>query len=182
MLQEHYKQIINEDGEENNNNNNNNNVNKDFFQKHFFLYHRKSFPRKGIIKYKFKTHEEFNKQTLLVAIKKELCDCLDETLKYDDSVITNFYISFDEKNDTDNKFRKDRTKKVYRILDDNIKKIKFNLYLSSYVLHPLLFSTQKEYKIYSLFLYLDSGKYDSFVDVFFSTGNFYFLLNLPNNY
>jgi hypothetical protein len=57
-----------------------------------------------------------------------LCDCLDETLKYDDSVITNFFINFDEKNDTNNKFRKDRTKKVYRILDDNIKKMKYNLY------------------------------------------------------
>jgi hypothetical protein len=45
-----------------------------------------------------------------------------------------FFISFDEKNDTDNKFRKDRTKKVYRILDDNIKKMKYNLDPSSYVL------------------------------------------------
>jgi site-specific DNA-adenine methylase len=32
-----------------------------------------------------------------------------------------------------------------------------------------------------LFPHLDSGKYDSFVDVFFRTGNFYFFLNLPNN-
>jgi hypothetical protein len=78
------------------------------------------FPRKGVIKYKFKTHEEFNKQTLLVATKKEFCDCLDETLKYVDSV-----------NDTNSKFRKDRTKKVSRILDDNIKKMKYNLSPSS---------------------------------------------------
>jgi hypothetical protein len=139
MQREHYKQIINEGREENNNNNNNT------FPKCIFLYHRKSFPRKGVIKYKFKTHEEFNKQTLLVAIKKELFDCLDETLKYDDSVITNFYISFDENNDSDNKFRKDRTKKFYRILDDNIKKMKYNLYPSSYILYQLFFSTQKEY-------------------------------------
>jgi hypothetical protein len=68
MQQEHYKQIINEDREENNNNN----VSKNIFSKHIFLYHRKSFPRKGIIKYKLKTHEEFNKQTLRVAIKKEM--------------------------------------------------------------------------------------------------------------
>jgi hypothetical protein len=59
MEQEHYKQIINEDREENNNNNNNNNNNT--FPKHIFLYHRRSFPQKSIIKYKFKTHEEFNK-------------------------------------------------------------------------------------------------------------------------
>jgi hypothetical protein len=45
----------------------------------------------------------------------------------------------------------------------------------------LFFSTQKEYDIYSLFPHLDSGKYYSFVDVFFSTGNFYFFFNLPNN-
>jgi hypothetical protein len=45
----------------------------------------------------------------------------------------------------------------------------------------LFFSTQKEYDIYSLFPHLDSGKYETFVDVFFSTGNFYFFLNLPNN-
>jgi hypothetical protein len=102
-----------------------------------------------------------------------LCDCLDETLKYDYSVITNFYISFDEKNDRDNKFRKDRIKKVYRILDDNIMKMKER--------YPLFFSTQKEYDIYSLFPHFDYGKYDSFVDVFFRTGNFYFFLNLPNN-
>jgi hypothetical protein len=80
MEQEHYKQIINEDREENNNNNNLH-LNKDIFPKHIFLYHRRSFPRKKIIKYKFKTHEEFDKETLIVAIKKELCDCLDETLK-----------------------------------------------------------------------------------------------------
>jgi hypothetical protein len=63
MQQEHYKQIINEDGEESNNNN--------AFPKHIFLYHKRSFLRKDIIKYKFNMHEEFNKQTLLVAIKKE---------------------------------------------------------------------------------------------------------------
>jgi hypothetical protein len=78
-----YKQIINEDREENNNSNNNN-VNKDIFLKHIFLHHKRSFPRKSIIKYKFKIHEEFNKQTLLVVIKKKLCDCLDETLKYEE--------------------------------------------------------------------------------------------------
>jgi hypothetical protein len=43
------------------------------------------------------------------------------------------------------------------------------------------FFPQKEYDIYSLFPHLNSGKYDIFVDVFFSTGNFYFFLNLPNN-
>jgi hypothetical protein len=54
IQQEHYKQIINEDREENTNNNT--------FPKLFFLYHRRrSFPRKGIIKFKFKTYEEFNK-------------------------------------------------------------------------------------------------------------------------
>jgi hypothetical protein len=30
-----------------------------------------------------------------------------------------------------------------------------------------------------LFPHLDSGKYNTFVDVFFSTGNFYFFLNRP---
>jgi hypothetical protein len=69
LYQKHYKQIINEDREENNNSNNNNN---NTFPKHIFLYHKRSFPRKGIIKYKFRTHEEFNKQVLFVAIKKEL--------------------------------------------------------------------------------------------------------------
>jgi site-specific DNA-adenine methylase len=33
----------------------------------------------------------------------------------------------------------------------------------------------------SLFPYLGSGKYHTFVDVFFSTGNFYFFLNLEKN-
>jgi hypothetical protein len=177
MQQEHCQEIINEDREENNNIH----INNDIFPKHIFLYHRRSFPRKKIIKYKFKTYEEFHKETLLIAIKKELCDCLDETLKYDDNLITDFTVSFNERTTADNRFRKDRTKKVYRILNDDIKKMKCNLYPGSYVLYPLFFSTQKEYYIYSLFPYLDSGKYDSFVDVFFSTKNFYFFLNLPNN-
>jgi hypothetical protein len=102
-------------------------------------------------------------------------------LKFNDNLITDFAVSFNERTTADNRFRKDRAKKVYRILNDDIKKMKYNLYPSSYVPYPLLFSIQKEYDIYFLFPYLDSGKYDTFVDVFFSTGNFYFFLNLPNN-
>jgi hypothetical protein len=109
--------------------NTNNNVNKDTFPKYIFLYHRRWFSKKKIIKYKFKIHEEFDKQTLLIDIKKELCDCVDEILKFDDNLITDFAVSFNERSTADNKFRKDRTKKVYRILNYDIKKMKYNFHL-----------------------------------------------------
>jgi hypothetical protein len=48
-------------------------------------------------------------------------------------------------------------------------------------LYPLFFSTKKEYNIKSLFPHLGLGKYNTFVNVFFRTGNFYFFLNLEKN-
>jgi hypothetical protein len=112
MEQEHYQGIINEGREDNNNNN----IKKDIFPKHIFLYHRRSFPRKKIIKYKFKTHEEFDKETLLIAIKKELCDCLDKTLKFNNNLIIYFAISFNERTIADNRFWKNRTKRFIEYL------------------------------------------------------------------
>jgi hypothetical protein len=111
---------------------------------------------------------------MLFAVKKELCDILDDVIHYDYSVITDFFLTFNEKNDEENRFRKARMKKMYTILEEVVKKMKFQWYPNSYILYPLFFSTQKEYDINSLFPYLRSGKYKTFVDVFFSTGNFYF--------
>jgi hypothetical protein len=117
----------------------------------------------------------------LFAVKKELCDILEDITPYDDSVIGDFFLIFNEKNDEENRFRKARTKKVYTILEEAVKKLKFQWYPNSYILYPLFFSTQKEYDINSLFPYLGSDKYYTFVDVFFITGNFYFFLNLEKN-
>jgi hypothetical protein len=51
----------------------------------------------------------------------------------------------------------------------------------THTLYTCYSSPQKEYDVNSLFLYIGSGKYDTFVDVFFSTGNFFFFLNLEKN-
>jgi hypothetical protein len=118
---------------------------------------------------------------MLFAVKKELCDILDEIIHYNDSVIRDFFLTFNEKNDEENKFRKARTKKMYTIVEEVVKKLKFQWYPNSYILYPLFFSTQKEYDVNSLFPCLGLTKYHTFVDVFFSTGNFYFFLNLEKN-
>jgi hypothetical protein len=96
-------------------------------------------------------------------------------------VITDYFLTFNEKNDEENRFRKVRTKKVYMILEEAVKKLKFQWYPNSYILYALFFSTQKDYDINSLFPYFGSGKYNTFVDVFFTTRNFYFFLNLEKN-
>jgi site-specific DNA-adenine methylase len=70
---------------------------------------------------------------------------------------------------------------MYTILEEAVKKLKFQWYPNSYIPYSLFFSTQKEYDTNSLFPHFGSGKYKTFVDVFFSTGNFYFFLNLEKN-
>jgi hypothetical protein len=91
------------------------------------------------------------------------------------------FLTFNEKNDEENKFSKTRRKKIYTIQEEVVKKLKFQWDPNSYILYPLFFSIQKEYDINSLFPYLGSGKYNTFMDVFFSAGNFYFFLNLEKN-
>jgi hypothetical protein len=81
---------------------------------------------------------------MLFAVKKELCDILDDIIHYDNSVITDFFLTFNEKNDEENRFRNARTKKMYSIVEEEVKKLKFLLYPNSYILYPLFFSTQKE--------------------------------------
>jgi hypothetical protein len=149
--------------------------------KHSFDLKKKVLPRKKIVRFRIKSDEAYNKQTMLFAVKKELCDILEEIIHYNDSVITDFFLTFNEKNYEENKFRKARTKKVYTILEEVVKKMKFQWYLNSYIMYPLFFSTQKEYDVNSLFPYLGSGKHNTFVDGFFSTGNFCFFLNLKKN-
>jgi hypothetical protein len=95
------------------------------FPKQTFDLKKKVLPRKKIVRFRIKTDETFNKQTLLFAVKKELCDILEEIIHYDDSVITDFFLTFHGKNDEENKFRKARTKKVYTILEEAVKKLKF---------------------------------------------------------
>jgi hypothetical protein len=51
---------------------------------------------------------------LLFAVKKELCDILDDIMHYDDSVIINFFLTFKENTDEENGFRKGRMKKYIR--------------------------------------------------------------------
>jgi hypothetical protein len=111
---------------------------------------------------------------MLFTEMKELCNLVDDIINYDYTVITDFFLTFNEKNNEENRFRKARTKNVYTILEEVVKKMKFQWYPNSNILYPLFFSTQKEYDINSLFPYLGSGKYKTFVDLFFSTGNFYF--------
>jgi hypothetical protein len=167
MEDEHVRQMLKEEDNELSNTSNT-------YPKHTFDFKKKVLPRKKIVRYRIKSEEAFNKQNMLFAVKKELCDILDDAIHYDDSVITDFFLTFNEKNDEKNRFRKARTKKVYTILEEVMKKLKFQWYPNSYILYPLFFSTQKDYDINSLFPYLGSGKYKTFVDVFFSTGNFYF--------
>jgi hypothetical protein len=65
---------------------------------------------------------------LVITLKKKLCDCLDEILKFDNNLITDYTVSFKQITIADNRFRKNHTKKVYRIFNDDIKKVKYNLY------------------------------------------------------
>jgi hypothetical protein len=58
-------------------------------------------------------------------MKKDLCNILDDIINYDDSVITDFFLTFNEKNEEENRFRKAGTKKVYTILEEVVKKLKF---------------------------------------------------------
>jgi hypothetical protein len=91
--------------------------------------------------FRIKSDEIFKKQTMLFAMKKELCDILIDIIHYDDSMITDFFLMFNEKNDEENRFRKTRTKNIYTILEEVEKKLKFQLYANSYILYPLFFST-----------------------------------------
>jgi hypothetical protein len=103
---EHVRQMIKEEDKQLSNT----------FVKHTFDLKKKVLPRKKIVRFRIKSDEVFNKQNMLFAVKKELCDILDDIIHYDDSVITDFFLIFNEKNDEENRFRKARTKKVYMIL------------------------------------------------------------------
>jgi hypothetical protein len=65
---------------------------------------------------------------MMFAVKKELCDILDDVIHYDVSVITDFFLTFNKKNDEENRFRKARTKKVYTILEEVVKKFGFYIF------------------------------------------------------
>jgi hypothetical protein len=104
---------------------------------------------------------------------------IDKNVRNNNNTIFNTTVSFNGKS-WYNKFRKIRIKKVYRIIEEIMKKLKLKFYPNSYIFYPFFFSTQKENDIIFLFLHVDSGKYDMFDDVLFSSGNFFFL-NFENN-
>jgi hypothetical protein len=95
--------------------------------------------------------------------------------------INKLKITFEEKSKDDKKIRKPRTKKVYKILDENIIQKRNTLYHPTFNLYPIFISTEKENDINSLFPLLSDTIYNTFVDVFFGTGNFYFFMNMENN-
>jgi hypothetical protein len=151
------------------------------YPKHHFKRKRSVFPRKKQIDFDIKCDENFSKYTFIVSMKKEVTEILERCLKFPESVISNFSMHFTEKNSEENKLRKPRTKKLYKILDDKVKQMKYKLFANSYLIFPFFLSTHKENDINYLFPYIDSGKYTTFVDVFFNKGNFYFFLCLENN-
>jgi hypothetical protein len=58
-------------------------------------------------------------------VKKELYDTLDEIIHSDDNMITNFFLTFKEKSREKNRFGKAIPKKRYTILEEEVKKLKF---------------------------------------------------------
>jgi hypothetical protein len=142
---------------------------------------KKELPGKKIARFRLKIDDIFNKNVMLFAVNMELYDIFDEIIYYDNNVIADIFLIFNEKNNDENRFRKARTKNAYTILEKAVNKLKFQLYLNSYILNILFFSSQKEYYINNLFSYLGLGKCNTFVDVFFNTCKFYFFLNLKNS-
>jgi hypothetical protein len=66
------------------------------------------------------------------------------------------------------------------VLDDKIVQTKFKFFQTD-ILYPLFTSTQKEIDLNSLVHFIDENKYDIFVDVLFTTGNLFYLLDLSKN-
>jgi hypothetical protein len=89
-------------------------------------------------------------------------------------------ITLISKTDNNNKIRKPRAKKIYKVLDDIIVQKKFKFFQTD-ILYPLFVSIQKKIDLNFIVPFIESGQYNTFVDVMFTTGNLYFFLNLPKN-
>jgi hypothetical protein len=150
-------------------------------EKHTYCVKTKSFPRKKQRLIEIKSYDIFNKDGLIKSIHNDIDPICTEYLLNDNTYINKFKLTFEEKSQDDKKIRKPRTKKVYKILDENIIELRNKLY-SSKILYPIFLSTEKENDINMLFpLVANNNTYTTFVDVFFTTGNFYFFMNMEKN-
>jgi hypothetical protein len=66
------------------------------------------------------------------------------------------------------------------VLDDKIVQKKFKFFQTG-IPHPLFACIQKEKDLNFLVPFIESGQYDTIVDVMFTTGNLFFFMNLPKN-
>jgi hypothetical protein len=153
--------------------NNNNEINN-------YTIKTKSFPRKRQKLFTILSYNEFDKDKLIKSFHNDLDNILNYNLQEDDTIISNVKITFSEKSKDDSKIRKPRTRKVYKVLEENIINSKFRIY-SSFIIYPIFLSTEKENDINTLFPFISNLKINKFIDVVFTTGNFYFFMNLANN-
>jgi hypothetical protein len=142
----------------------------------------RAYPRKKERKIEIKSYDKFTKDTFIKSIYNNIDPILNKYLLNENTYITSFKMTFEEKSEDDKKIRKPRTKKVYKILDENMIESRNTLYKSSQILYPIFLSTEKENDINLLFpLIANNNTYTRFVDIFFTTGNLYFFMNMENN-
>jgi hypothetical protein len=143
----------------------------------------RKYPRKKERKFEIKSYDKFNKDSFIKSIHNSIDPILSKYLLNEDTYISGFKMTFDEKSEDDKKIRRPRTKKVYKILDENIIEMRNMLIKSSKIIYPIFLSTEKENDINLLFPLIinNNNIYNTFIDLFFTTGNFYFFLNMEKN-
>jgi hypothetical protein len=162
------------------------NTNKDdYANKNEYTLKTKTLPRKGEKYITITSYERFKKDNFIKSLHTDIDNIISynlQDLNEEENNITNFKLTFSIKNKDNKKIRKPRMKKVYKVLEENIIEAKYQLYPSSFILYPTFISTEKENDINLIFPFLNGSQiYTRFVDVLFSTGNFYFFMNLKNN-
>jgi hypothetical protein len=151
--------------------------------KHTYSVRIKTFPRKKQRNFEIKSADMFDKDEIIKSIHNDLDAIFNKNINDGKIYINKFKITFEEKSKDDKKIRKPRTKKVFKILDENIIQKRNSSFQPAFNLYPIFISTEKENDINLLFPLLnDNNNYNTFVDVFFGTGNFYFFMNMENNY
>jgi hypothetical protein len=142
----------------------------------------RKYPRKKERKFEIKSFDKFNKDSFIKSIHNSIDPILNKYLLNEDTFISKFKMSFEEKSEDDKKIRKPRTKKVYKVLDENIIEMRNLLFKSSKLIYPIFLSTEKENDINLIFpLINNNNTYNTFIDLFFTTGNLYFFLNMEKN-